>query len=368
MSDEGRKITGTVAVVHVEDPAQHQKALQQAITEKIQCTLQLFGRLFAGDGPDAIATAWRSSGTASPKFPYLPGVIKAAHVVPLDKTASIENLESLYADLKTTHRHALACIAAEAWLVLAKQLNHPAKNEVTVDDGVSQHVTWVYHGRNLLSLSAKMSLETTAWIDDEVVNTAMSVLSLQFPDVAGFRSSLFFNLPADIGSLDANGYKAALHQFRSSKMGWDLVFTNRLSAAANRQIQLLFVNGNHWITVSNIHGLTQNEVLIYDSLPSVYDHNFALQVASVFRMEADEMKLIFPPMGRQPNFNDCGAFAVAAAVALAFKERPEAGNFEPRSVRQHLIECLGNRRFSLIPSGLNLLAEIAEAICDTPAF
>jgi hypothetical protein len=175
-----------------------------------------------------------------------------------------------------------------------------------------------------LSLADKVRIESDRWISDEIINASQCVLREQFPEIAGFRSSLYFSIIS--GSIQTT--HTSIDRLRDDKLVSSKSFSEHLARAQFRQLQILFVNGNHWVTVSNIHTGPPNEIHVYDSKPPNYDQFFKHQVAAVFRQSAPEIRLIWPPMCLQPNDNDCGCYAVAAAVALAHKEKPQTQNFK----------------------------------------
>lgn len=178
-----------------------------------------------------------------------------------------------------------------------------------------------------LSLADKVRTESAGiWLGDDIINAAQGLLQSQFPEIAGFRASTNFSM-ATLGSKwEAQQIWASLDRLRDEEIALTPGFKEHLAKARFRQIQILFVNGNHWIVASNHHKGSVEDVYIYDSLPPDYDSYFKHQVASVFRLSSNQINLIWPPMYQQPNSNDCGGYAIANAVALAFGEAPEAQN------------------------------------------
>jgi hypothetical protein len=163
------------------------------------------------------------------------------------------------------------------------------------------------------------------WISDEIINAAQFLLRKQFPTIAGFRDSLQFSIVRG-GPSDLEKLYTIIDRIRNDSLVSKESFKRHLIRAGYRQIQILFVNGNHWITVSNQHSGPLEDVFVFDSLPPNYEDNVNHQIASVFRLSTNQINLIWPPMCKQPNSNDCGVYAIAAAVALAFGEKPEAQN------------------------------------------
>jgi len=48
----------------------------------------------------------------------------------------------------------------------------------------------------------------------------------------------------------------------------------------------------------------------------------------------------FPIVQRQPNYNDCGVFAIAFATSLLFNIKPDKVKYEHKLMRSHLIQIL----------------------------
>jgi hypothetical protein len=120
-------------------------------------------------------------------------------------------------------------------------------------------------------------------------------------------------------------------------------FSEHLAQAQFRQLHMLFVNGKHWVTVSNIHTGPPNEIHIYDSKPPNYDQFSKHQVAGVLRQNAPEIRLSWPPICLQPNDNDCGCYAVAASVALADSEKPQTQNLKNEVSQSCSLTALGKQ-------------------------
>ena len=55
------------------------------------------------------------------------------------------------------------------------------------------------------------------------------------------------------------------------------------------------------------------------------------------------------PVQQQGNDADCGLFAIAFAVTLAFGDKPEMISYDEGSLRRNLVECLKSDKFSLFP-------------------
>jgi hypothetical protein len=181
---------------------------------------------------------------------------------------------------------------------------------------VTSNISWLYLEGMNLSLADKVRIESNRWISYEIINASQFVLREQFPDIAGFCSSLYFSIVS--GSIQTT--HTSIDRLRDEKLVSSKSFSQHLARAQLRQLQILFMNGNHWLTVSNIHIEPPNEIHGYDSERQNYDQFSKHQVAAVFRQGAPEISPIWPPMCLQPNDNDCGCLAIAAAVAWLIVE------------------------------------------------
>ena len=54
--------------------------------------------------------------------------------------------------------------------------------------------------------------------------------------------------------------------------------------------------------------------------------------------------------GIQPNANDCGFYALAFAVSLAFCKEPFYLHYDNTTMRSHLLKCLQNGGLTDFPS------------------
>ena len=78
-------------------------------------------------------------------------------------------------------------------------------------------------------------------------------------------------------------------------------------------LQVLHVNGNHWITISNI-GLSDSSVNVYDSL--YIGMNEATKELIAKFVHKDKVKINIMNVQQQENETDCGVFAIAFAKCL----------------------------------------------------
>jgi uncharacterized protein YbaR (Trm112 family) len=114
-------------------------------------------------------------------------------------------------------------------------------------------------------------------------------------------------------------------------------------------IQILHVHGNHWIVASTIN-CKEGEVNIYDSLYSYIHQDTKLQICSIVRPNVSHITFRSINFQRQTNSKDCGLFAITVATELVLGRDPARSYWQPKSMRDHLINCLESLNMSKFPS------------------
>lgn len=146
--------------------------------------------------------------------------------------------------------------------------------------------TWVTINNIFLTVSDKWRIEKNEWFDDNIINVCQYLISICFPLFSGLIDTLL------------------LSQFVQA-------------TECEKIIQIHHVS-NHWV-VSNRNGTS---VTVYDSLkPTKMQDTLKKQLVKLYRLmfSGDYMvlKLDHICCQKQEGGSDCGAFAIANAVALA---------------------------------------------------
>lgn len=81
-----------------------------------------------------------------------------------------------------------------------------------------------------------LTFNTGKWLTDEHINLAQECLRHQYPEIDGLQDSILFTVPK---------------------------FVRRITGS--KFVQILHINGNHWVCVTSI-GCSPGEVKIYDSM------------------------------------------------------------------------------------------------------
>ena len=88
-----------------------------------------------------------------------------------------------------------------------------------------------------------------------------------------------------------------------------------------------------------------NTVNVYDSLYDSIDEESLKIIQQLFGI----VEVHMAPVQKQQGFSDCGLFAIAYAVQLAKKHKPEGVFFHQPQMRSHLVNCLSQGKMSSFP-------------------
>ena len=171
----------------------------------------------------------------------------------------------------------------------------------------------------------KTCLETSSWINDNIIYAAQQLLK---------KSAL------------------GLEGLQSSQCGQK--FTFKVVGLQSKYLQVLHVGGNHWIAISNIDlnrgkGVS-DRVFIYDSLQL---KNIALetkqQICALMPPSTKYIRLDVMNTMRQPNTYDCGLFAIANITEMALGHNPGKCVWDVDNMRLHLISCFNKQKLDRFP-------------------
>ena len=156
------------------------------------------------------------------------------------------------------------------------------------------------------------------WLTDEHMLKANNVLKKDYPSVDGLQDTLL-----------------------QQNFSWDI--------PSSEFVQVLHVNGNHWITISNI-GVSDQSVNVYDSLYNGINQATKELIAKY--VHKDKVKINIINVQQQENESDCGVFAIAFAKCLLEGKDPSQYDFV--NPRKHLAQYLPQ---GIIPEFPKVLAE-----------
>ena len=99
--------------------------------------------------------------------------------------------------------------------------------------------------------------------------------------------------------------------------------------------------GLHWVTASTYENPVSGAVKLYDSsLALGVSTSIEMSVSNMLRSPESSISIKLMNSDIQPNTNDCGVYAIAFAVSLAFGKEPAYFHFENSKIRSHLLNCL----------------------------
>lgn len=137
-----------------------------------------------------------------------------------------------------------------------------------------------------------------------------------------------------------NGLCSTLLQDRASKL---------TSSSMMNRIQIIHCrNRRHWIVATTMNA-NHDTVKVYDSLFLYLDKDSLQSVENCFTLNNKIPQVKMMQCRKQEGGKDCGVYAIAFAVALAFSSNPSRQNFKQDTMRVHLVRCFTNKQFSLFP-------------------
>ena len=168
------------------------------------------------------------------------------------------------------------------------------------------------------------AIEKNSWLGDEHIEAANCLLRNQFPNQAGF-------------------YHPVLGQ------------RNSFPITKDSFIQILNVQGNHWITVV---GIPPSLVHIYDSVYNYTSDDTKLQVAAILSTNESEITFKIQKVQFQKGSNDCGLFSIAFATDLAHGNDPISCKYKQNELRSHFLDCL--EKNMLVPFPKDILKSMKK--------
>ena len=175
-----------------------------------------------------------------------------------------------------------------------------------------------------LYLAEKHALLSNQWLSDAIIHAAQVLIKKQF----------------------------VIQGLQSPQCGRKLSF--KVLPLSKTYMQILHIDGNHWITVTNCNMATckpcNNRVLIFDSmLPKKVSLEVKQQVCSFARPTSESFRFDVMNIMSQPNLYDCGIFSIANAIEIACGRNPAKCVWDLVKARHHLIQCLEEGRIDRFP-------------------
>ena len=125
--------------------------------------------------------------------------------------------------------------------------------------------------------------------------------------------------------------------------------TNFTTNSMANRIQIIHCESRrHWIVATTVNS-KHDTVKVYDSLFHYLDKASLQIVKNCFSFENEVPQVKMVQCRKQQGVTDCGVYAIAFAVAIAFGVNPGRQNFNQDMMRAHLVRCFKNKQFSLFP-------------------
>lgn len=166
----------------------------------------------------------------------------------------------------------------------------------------------------------KAVLESIEWLNDRIIQSAHNLLRK----------------------------KSGIDGFQSPLLGLKL----KVIKARSPFIQIININNNHWVTVTNKLGdnVFNDNVYVYDSLlPLEITMSLQKQVCTFFKVSTKYLTFNVVDMMGQKNSYDCGLFAIAVATDIIHGRNPGKSRWSTPDMRPHLIQCLEKANITPFP-------------------
>ena len=103
-------------------------------------------------------------------------------------------------------------------------------------------------------------------------------------------------------------------------------------------VQILHVNGNHWLTISTMD--PGFDMTVYDSLHFTLHESTKSLLAQLLQITNKHISVKFASTNKQAEFDDCGVFSAAYCTALVHGEYPNPHMYNQKGLQSHLIKCI----------------------------
>ena len=168
------------------------------------------------------------------------------------------------------------------------------------------------------------------WLVDRHINVASVLMKEEFPNQQGLQNTLFLQ--------HFDQYGSGISQF----------------------VQIIHVNGNHWLCVSNKFS-PEGTVDVYDCSPgNGISPSFQHQVAVILNCQSSNFTIRQVEVQRQIGNADCGLFFIAFAFSLCCGLDPHNIHFNQSSMRAHFDLCVDNEKIDTFPTSSHWRRQITK--------
>ena len=205
-------------------------------------------------------------------------------------------------------------------------------NTITIADDVEakttglesgkQNMVWLQYGCYVLTKQHKTILYGGSLLDDIHIGAAQFMISTQFPTIGGLQNTVLL-VPSRV---------------------------KQIKPLTTSSLQILHVAGTvgHWIVLSTID-CSNHEVKIYDSLYNSINEDTQIVIAALLKSKCFHISMHMMNMAKQYGGTECGLYAIATMVCLAFGDDPTTVVFDQSMLRSHLGECYTKKHLEPFP-------------------
>ena len=154
------------------------------------------------------------------------------------------------------------------------------------------------------------------WLTDIEVNGSLSILRNQYPTIGGFENTIILSntIPREMA-----------------------IYCNN--------IYIVHDSGNHWVCAR--YTCKRRMFEIYDSLKRLFVSKSVME--QLKKLGGPQSRFAIMNMQGQIGGDDCGLFAIAIAVDLAYGNDPSIIRYDQHAMRSHLVSCLDHLHFGIFP-------------------
>lgn len=206
-----------------------------------------------------------------------------------------------------------------------------SSSQATVNSVIVKNMednSWLKVGSITLYLDDKQSILNGERLTGSQIIVAQSLLKTQFPHFNGLEDTLLL-----------------FHEKR------------KRGPICPETVQILHVDGNHWITVSSLGHKNrddstsgnESDITVYDSIYFRLSKHTEILLAKLLQTKQRSFTVKISSVNKQAGIDDCGVFAVAYCTSLVYGQNPSTFVYNQTVMRTHLVKCLENKKLEPFP-------------------
>ena len=170
-----------------------------------------------------------------------------------------------------------------------------------------------------LSLHDKKTLLSHAWLSANHISAANFLLKSKYPNQNGLQDTSYLR----------------------DKLIWQ--------SSVKNFVQIVNIDGCHWVCVSNRFAWEENTLQVYDSLMTATSDKTTEQLCTILKCSNASFKVQVMNVQLQQSSDSCGLFAVAMAFDLCDGKDPCYTSYKESLMRGHLAKCFQENQVTRFP-------------------